>query len=523
MSSHLDNTDDFISVDDAPADAASEGSESTSRRPRLTPRQRLISGVSAVAIVTMALFAASGLFAASNPARALSGHPEVLRPGCTWDKSGNYVQNCKVWSKSQNKYVIVQIRASNGSNQGIYLLDGMRANEQRSAWTTDVQAAKVYDRSTDTTLVMPVGGASSFYTDWDAGAGNENKTIKQETFLTDELPAYLQENFGVSPNNNAIVGLSMSGGPAVTLAEKHPEQFKVVQAMSGYYQTDNPIGYAGVLASQTMVSNYTNGILNMWGTPGSQRWAENDPSKNIGKLKENGQVLIISSGNGFLTNSEMRKLSQQDQISAIALEILSAVSTVLFQMQASQSGASVISLPNYGGHTWENWGRALADGKPHVLEALRNNPPVTAKTQLVSAQGTPEPEGTAQATVAAKRAAATPPVLDPAILAAAESETTDAATTEDSPESTTDDPGAATPGARTPDGVVTPNEVAGTEVPTPVETSTQPPATAETTQTPEAVETQPEAVDPTPEPPDTPSATEAPTTTETTPPPPPLN
>ena len=150
----------------------------------LGPRGRIITGVSVVAILTLALFAASSLFSATNPARALSGHPEVLRPGCTWDKSGNYVQNCKVWSKSQNKYVIVQIRASNGSNQGIYLLDGMRAGEDRSAWTTDVQAAKVYDRSTDTTLVMPVGGASSFYTDWDGGAGGDNKTIKQETFLT---------------------------------------------------------------------------------------------------------------------------------------------------------------------------------------------------------------------------------------------------------------------------------------------------------------------------------------------------
>lgn len=382
-------------------------------------RRRRLAGIAVVVALSLGLFGISSLISGGNKASAITGHPEVLREGCTWDTSGNFVQNCKVWSASQNKFVIVQIRASNGSDNGVYLLDGMRASEDRSAWTTDVQAAKVYDGASDTTLVMPVGGASSFYTDWDAGAGDQNTTIKEETFLTAELPDYLAENFGVSKNNNAIIGLSMSGGPAVTLAERHPEQFKVVQAMSGYYQTDNPIGALGVFGSQTMVSNYTNGIVNMWGAPGSQRWTDNDPSKNVNKLKENGQTLIISSGNGFLTATEMAKLSQQDQISAMALEILSAFSTVLMQLQAAQTGASVISLPNYGGHTWENWGRGLADGKDHVLEALRSTPPVTDKVQLVSASGSPEPGGAAKATQAALVAAKASPALTPEVLAAA--------------------------------------------------------------------------------------------------------
>ncbi|GAA3725884.1 alpha/beta hydrolase [Gordonia hankookensis] len=408
----------------------------TTARPHRRRRRRL-AGIAVVVAVSLGLFGISSLISGGNKASALTGHPEILREGCTWDKSGNYVQNCKVWSASQNKFVIVQIRASSGSDNGIYLLDGMRASEERSAWTTDVQAAKVYDGASDTTLVMPVGGASSFYTDWDAGAGDQNTTIKEETFLTDELPDYLAENFGVSKSNNAIIGLSMSGGPAVTLAERHPEQFKVVQAMSGYYQTDNPIGALGVFGSQTLVSNYTNGIVNMWGAPGSQRWTDNDPSKNVSKLKENGQTLIISSGNGFLTASEMAKLSQQDQISAMALEILSAFSTVLMQLQAAQTGASVISLPNYGGHTWENWGRGLADGKDHVLEALRSTPPVTDKVQLVSASGSPEPEGTAKATQAALVAAKASPTLNPEVLAATtEASESSAASSAESPTAT---------------------------------------------------------------------------------------
>ena len=341
------------------------------------PRTRVLRALAVAVALAMGIFVATAYFSNQNNAQALVGHPEVLRPGCTWDKSGNFVQNCMVPSPSNGKTIMVQIRASNDSTRGVYLLDGMRASDARSAWTTDVQASRIYDGSTNTTLVMPVGGASSFYTDWNAGAGDKNIPIKQETFLTSELPAYLQQQFGVAPNNNAIVGLSMSAGPAVTLAAKHPEQFKVVQAMSGYYQTDNPLGALGVFATQTMVSNYTNGIVNMWGPPGSAQWAANDPSKNLAKLKENGQVLVVSSGNAFLTPAEMARLAPQDRISAILLEALSAVSTVLFQLQAAQQGVSVVTLPGVGGHTWSNWQNGLTSGRQTVLDALRRSPPVT--------------------------------------------------------------------------------------------------------------------------------------------------
>ncbi|ORM30588.1 alpha/beta hydrolase family protein [Williamsia sp. 1135] len=448
-------------------------------RRRRGPRVLVLGAI--VAVLSIALTAISSLLFSFGTAGAVAGQPDKLRPGCTWDSSAYYVQNCQVWSKSQNKNVIVQIRASEGSNRGVYLLDGMRAREDRSAWTTDVKAAQVYDRSTDTTLVMPVGGASSFYTDWDAGAGDQNATIKQETFLTDELPAYLAENFGVSPSNNAIIGLSMSAGPAVTLAERHPEQFKVVQAMSGYYQTDNPVGALGVFASQTLVSNYTNGIVNMWGAPGSNRWTENDPSKNVSKLKDNGQVLIISSGNGFLTPGELAKLAPQDQISAIALEMLSAVSTILMQIQATQSGANVVVLPNYGGHTWENWGRALRDGRDEVTETLRNTPPVTAKTQVVDATGGEVADGTAKATKAALRAADEPSVLPADVPATTESSVApsgaESATPTEPPVSATSTPSETTGAdAVSTDPALTSTDTSGTSTPTTTTTTSTSPA-----------------------------------------------
>ena len=72
---------------------------------------------------------------------------------------------------------------------------------------------------------MPVGGQSSFYTDWyqPAKGSDGTSTYKWETFLTQELPAYLAANKGIAPTGNAVVGLSMSGGAALTLAAYYPD------------------------------------------------------------------------------------------------------------------------------------------------------------------------------------------------------------------------------------------------------------------------------------------------------------
>ena len=60
---------------------------------------------------------------------------------------------------------------------------------------------------------MPVGGQSSFYTDWYQPACGKSgcQTYKWETFLTGELPQWLAANKDVSTTGNAAVGLSMSG------------------------------------------------------------------------------------------------------------------------------------------------------------------------------------------------------------------------------------------------------------------------------------------------------------------------
>ena len=85
-------------------------------------------------------------------------------------------------------------------------------------------------------MVMPVGGQSSFYSDWYKPACGKAgcSTYKWETFLTRSCPRYLAANKGVDSSRNAAVGLSMAGSAALTLAIYHPNQFQYAASLSGF-------------------------------------------------------------------------------------------------------------------------------------------------------------------------------------------------------------------------------------------------------------------------------------------------
>ncbi len=84
---------------------------------------------------------------------------------------------------------------------------------------------------------MPVGGQSSFYSDWYSPStfNSQGYTYKWETFLTQELPQFLAANKQVATSRNGVVGLSMAGGgAALILAAYHPQQFSYAASLSGF-------------------------------------------------------------------------------------------------------------------------------------------------------------------------------------------------------------------------------------------------------------------------------------------------
>src|SRR5829696_6301665 len=141
-----------------------------------------------------------------------------------YSRPGLPVEYLMVPSPSMGRDIKVQFQG--GGSHAVYLLDGLRARDDRNGWDIETGAFSWFDGS-GVSVVMPVGGMSSFYTDWYGPAvGNGGTwTYKWETFLTSELPSFLAANKGVSPAGNAVLGLSMSGGSALILAANHPGQF----------------------------------------------------------------------------------------------------------------------------------------------------------------------------------------------------------------------------------------------------------------------------------------------------------
>lgn len=129
----------------------------------------------------------------------------------------------------------IKVQFQGGGPHSVYLLDGLRAQEDFNGWDINTAAFEWFYES-GVSVVMPVGGQSSFYSDWYAPARGFNGTVtyKWETFLTNELPSWLMANKGQDPRGNAVVGLSMSGGAALTLAAWHPQQFFFAASLSGY-------------------------------------------------------------------------------------------------------------------------------------------------------------------------------------------------------------------------------------------------------------------------------------------------
>ncbi len=150
-----------------------------------------------------------------------------------FSKAGLPVEYLQVPSAGMGRNIKVQVQG--GGPHAVYLLDGLRAQDDFNGWDINTPAFEEYYQS-GLSVIMPVGGQSSFYSDWYQPACGKTgcQTYKWETFITRELPAYLQANRGIAPTGNAAVGLSMSGGSALLLAAYYPQQFSYAGSLSGF-------------------------------------------------------------------------------------------------------------------------------------------------------------------------------------------------------------------------------------------------------------------------------------------------
>jgi len=277
------------------------------------------------------------------------------------------VEVLSVPSPSMGRDIPVQFQG--GGAKAVYLLDGLRARDDRNGWDIETGAFGWFDGS-GLSVVMPVGGMSSFYTNWYRPAiGNGGtRTYKWETFLTSELPAWLAANKGVSPSGNAVVGLSMSGSSALILAANHPGQFVYAGALSGFLNLSE--GLWPILVGIAMADAGGFNALDMWGPYGGGAWQRNDPTLQIGRLVANGTRIWVYSGNGNPTDLDGGLGNAQ--IPAQFLEGLTVRTNRQFQADYEAAGGTngVFNFPPNGTHSWGYWGGQLQAMKPDIQRVL---------------------------------------------------------------------------------------------------------------------------------------------------------
>ncbi len=126
-------------------------------------------------------------------AALLSGLIGVVGGSATagaFSRPGLPVEYLQVPSAGMGRDIKVQFQSGGANSPALYLLDGMRAQDDFNGWDINTPAFEWYYQS-GISVVMPVGGQSSFYSDWYKPACGKAgcTTYKWETFLTSELPA----------------------------------------------------------------------------------------------------------------------------------------------------------------------------------------------------------------------------------------------------------------------------------------------------------------------------------------------
>lgn len=292
----------------------------------------------------------------------------VAPQASAYSREGLPVEMLRVPSPSMGRDILVQFQG--GGPHSVYLLDGLRAQEDFNGWDINTGAFEWFYQS-GISVVMPVGGQSSFYSDWYAPAKGTHGTVtyKWETFLTRELPTWLAANRGQDPRGNAVVGLSMSGGAALTLAAWHPQQFIFAGSLSGYLNPSKGLWPTLIGFAMKDAGGYS--AVDMWGPPNNPAWQRNDPMLNINRLVAHRTAIWVYCGNGATSDLDAGG-DFGTQFSAQYLENITLSTNKEFQEKYLAAGGrnAVFNFPPNGTHSWGYWGAQLQAMKPDLVRIL---------------------------------------------------------------------------------------------------------------------------------------------------------
>ena len=307
--------------------------------------------------------------AVATVASGLVGVAGNTAPAEAFSRPGLPVEYLQVPSAAMGRNIKVQFQSGGANSPAVYLLDGMRAQEDYSGWDINLPTFEWFYQS-GLSIVMPVGGQSSFYSDWyNPACGKDGcTTYKWETFLTTELPSYLAANRQVKATNSAVVGLSMAGSSALILAAYHPEQFVYAGSLSALLDPSQGMGPSLIGLAMGDAGGYKKD--DMWGPTDGGAWQRNDPTLQVGKLVANNTRIWVYCGNGKPSDLG------GDNLPAKFLEGFVRDSNLKFQAAYNAAGGhnAIWNFDANGTHSWEYWGAQLNAMKPELQKDLGATP-----------------------------------------------------------------------------------------------------------------------------------------------------
>jgi diacylglycerol O-acyltransferase / trehalose O-mycolyltransferase len=285
-----------------------------------------------------------------------------------FSREGLPVEYLDVYSAAMGRNIRVQFQG--GGPRAVYLLDGLRAQDDYNGWDINTPAFEWFYQS-GISVVMPVGGQSSFYTDWysPSSFNKQPYTYKWETFLTSELPQWLAANKQISTTGNGVVGLSMAGGASLIMSAYHPGQFRYAASLSGFLNPSTLFMKQAIRVAMLDAGGYN--VDNMWGPPWDPAWKRNDPVEQVNRIVANGTRLWIYCAPGGSTPLD-ENADPNQQFNADSLEGLAIGSNKRFQEKYAQAGGgnATFNFPPAGNHSWAYWGAQLQALKPDLIATL---------------------------------------------------------------------------------------------------------------------------------------------------------
>ncbi len=254
----------------------------------------------------------------------------------------------------------------------LYLLNGITGGGDGGNWFDRTDLTEFFGPE-QVTVVNPIGGAGSYFTDWradDPVLGRQRWT----TFLTAELPPLIDATYRGS-GANALAGVSMAAASVFQLALAAPGRYRALGSYSGCVRTGDPLGRAVV---ELVVRSNGGNPFNMWGPPQDRAWSDNDPFLHAEDLR--GLALYISAGTGepgaldTMEGPGIRrnpgKLLDQLLIGGL-LETVAAGCTTRLGTRLHELGIpATVALRPDGTHSWGYWQRELHDSWPMFAAAL---------------------------------------------------------------------------------------------------------------------------------------------------------